>query len=88
MAVQNAERTGELYYIGNTKEENPEFKNENPYESMHYPDAGFSLLALFRYWNTIQYYFPYRNLIDRNWNDVLLEFIPEFLNAPDEIHYR
>ncbi|GGM84239.1 hypothetical protein GCM10010967_15090 [Dyadobacter beijingensis] len=87
-AVKNAERTGEHYYIGNTEEENPEFKNENPYEAMHYPDAGFRLLALFRYWNTIQYYFPYRNLIDGNWNDVLPEFIPKFLNAPDEIQYK
>lgn len=88
IAVKNAERTGEHYYIGNTPDENPEFKNENPYESMNYPDAGFRLLALFRYWNTIQYYFPYRNLIDGNWNDVLPEFIPKFLAAPDEIHYK
>ncbi|SDF12961.1 Peptidase family S41 [Dyadobacter soli] len=88
MAVRNAERTADHYYIGNTPYDNPEFKNENTYESMHYPDAGFRLLALFRYWNMIQYYFPYRNLIDGNWNDVLLEFIPEFLAAPDEIHYK
>lgn len=88
MTVKNAERTGEHYYIGNTPDDNPEFKNENPYESMNYPDAGFRLLALFRYWNMIQYYFPYRKLIDGNWNDVLLEFIPEFLGAPDELHYK
>ncbi|WAC14909.1 S41 family peptidase [Dyadobacter pollutisoli] len=88
MAIKNAARTGKHYYIGNTQDENPEFKNENPYESMNYPDAGFRLLALFRYWNTIQYYFPYRNLIDGNWNDVLMEFIPKFLAAPDEIHYK
>lgn len=88
MTVKNAERTGEHYYIGNTPDDNPEFKNENPYESMNYPDAGFRLLALFRYWNMIQYYFPYRKLIDGNWNDVLLEFIPEFLAAPYELHYK
>lgn len=88
MAVKNAERSGEHYYIGATPDENPEFKNENPYESMHYPDAGFRLLALFRYWNTIHYFFPYRKLIDGNWNDVLLQSIPEFLAAPDELHYK
>lgn len=88
IAVKNAERTKEHYYIGNMPDGNPEFKNENPYESMHYPDAGFRLLAVFRYWNMIRYYFPYRNLIDENWNDVLLEFIPKFLAAHDEIHYK
>lgn len=88
MAIKNAERTGGNYYIGNTPDGNPEFKNENPYASMNYPDAGFRLLALFRYWNMIQYYFPYRKLIDGNWNDVLPEFVPEFIAAPDEIHYK
>ncbi|SEI82168.1 Peptidase family S41 [Dyadobacter sp. SG02] len=88
MAVKNAERTAEHYYVGAMPDENPEFKNENPYESMHYPDAGFRLLALFRYWNMIQYYFPYRNLTDGSWNDVLVEFIPQFLNAADEIDYK
>lgn len=88
MAIKNAERTGGNYYIGNAPDGNPEFKNENPYASMNYPDAGFRLLALFRYWNMIQYYFPYRKLIDGNWNDVLPEFVPEFIAAPDEIHYK
>lgn len=88
MAIKNAERTGQHFYIGNTESENPDFKNENPYPAMHYPDTGFRLLALFRYWNMIQYYFPYKYLIDDNWNDVLTEFIPVFINAPDETQYK
>ena len=87
-AIKNAERTDEHYYIGATPNANPEFKNERVYEAMHYPDPGYRLLALYRYWNMIQYYFPYKNLIDGKWNDVLVEFIPAFLNASDQTQYK
>lgn len=89
MTIKNAERNDSQFYIGSAPESgNPEFKNEDPYPSLTYPDAGFRLLALFRYWNMIQYYFPYKPLIDGNWNDVLTEFIPVFINATNEIQYK
>lgn len=53
--VKNADRPKEHYYIGlEPKVENPIFKNENSYSSMKYPDPGFRLLSLYRYWNIIQ----------------------------------
>ena len=54
---------------------------------MKYPDAGFRLLSLYRYWNIIQYYFPYKNLIEEDWKNVLSEFIPKFLESKDENEY-
>jgi C-terminal processing protease CtpA/Prc len=54
---------------------------------MIYPDAGFRLLTLYRYWNIIQYYFPYKNLIEEDWKNVLGEFIPKIVNAKDETEY-
>ena len=36
----------------------------------------------------IQYYFPYRNLIDENWDDVLKAFIPKIVSANDELSYK
>ncbi len=36
----------------------------------------------------IQYYFPYRELTDKDWNDVLGEYIPRFINATDALEYR
>ena len=50
--------------------------------------TGAGLVALFRYWNIIQYYFPNRHLIDDNWHDVLREFIPQFLSAKDKYEYK
>jgi C-terminal processing protease CtpA/Prc len=54
----------------------------------HNPDAGFRLLALFRYWNIINYFFPYKHLTDKNWDSVLKEYIPSFIKATDRLEYE
>jgi C-terminal processing protease CtpA/Prc len=88
LKVKNANRPKKHYYIGLEPEVgNPYFKNENAYSSMKYPDAGFRLLTLYRYWNIIQYYFPYKNLIEEDWENVLEEFIPKFIKAKDDTEY-
>lgn len=69
------------------KEKNPKFINEDPYTSMKYPDMNYRLLSLFRYWNIIKYYFPYKHLIEDNWDLVLAKFIPIFINAANEKEY-
>ena len=88
LKVKNAKGPTEHYYIGlQPGVGNPDFKNENAYSSMKYPDAGFRLLTLYRYWNIIQYYFPYKNLIEEDWKNVLKEFIPKVNNAKNESEY-
>lgn len=87
--IKNAERKDSCHYVGFVANVgNPIFKNEKAYEDMDYSDANLRLLALFRYWNIIQYYFPYRYLIDDNWHDVLMEFIPQFIDAKSELDYK
>ena len=34
------------------------------------------------------YYFPYRNLIEEEWNKILAEYIPHFIKARDELEYK
>lgn len=86
--IQTAKRSSENYYVRLFPGvENPNLEKENPYHKFDYPDAGYRLLSLYRYWNIIQYYFPYKYLIEENWNDVLGEFIPKFLEAKDETAY-
>jgi hypothetical protein len=73
---------GEQFYISMLPGVgNPEFINENAYVKMPYPDTGFRLLALYKYWNAIQYFFPNKYLTDKNWNVVLKEYIPLFIAA-------
>ncbi|HEX7869084.1 MAG TPA: S41 family peptidase, partial [Chryseobacterium sp.] len=86
--LKNAKRPRENYYVDFFPSVgNPDFKNENAYRKMTYPDEGFRLLSLYRYWNMIQYYFPYKNLIEEDWKGVLKEFVPKFINAKDEKEY-
>ncbi|WP_136482560.1 S41 family peptidase [Cognatitamlana onchidii] len=87
--IQKNRHQGNHYYIGmTTKVGNSEFKNENPYSNMAFPDSGFRLLALYRYWNMMQYFNPNRRLTDKNWNDVLSAYIPKFINAKTELEYE
>ena len=87
--IQANRSQGNHYYISmNPGVKNPDFTNENPYSQMTYPDAGFRLLALYRYWNIIQYFYPNRHLTDKNWNTTLSEYIPQFINAKNELEYE
>ena len=61
---------------------------ELPYDAAPLPDAGRRLLALFRYWNLVEYWFPYRDRIDGDWAAVLPEFIPKLLAAKTRAAYE
>jgi C-terminal processing protease CtpA/Prc len=67
---------------------NPIFQHEDDYASAPYPDAGYRLLALFRYWNAIEYFFPYKYAIGEDWQRVLPAFIPQLVGATDGTQYR
>lgn len=58
-------------------------ENEKPYPHMKLDDTGYRLLSLFRYWNIIEYYYPYKDIIGEDWNEVLVEFIPKFIGGSD-----
>lgn len=49
------------------------------------PDRARRALAAFRYWNAIEYFFPYKDDIGRDWAGVLQEHLPLLLDAdPDQ----
>jgi len=60
---------------------------EKPYADDTYPSREMRLLALFRFWNVIEYFFPYQHLLDRPWDEVLPEMLPRFVEAQDEVEY-
>lgn len=87
--IKNVKRPDESYYIDLSRYSGEvEFKNERTYEKLNYPDVGYQLLCLFRYWNAIEYYYPYKNLLDEKWNDVLKAYIPRFMTASNELKYK
>ena len=80
---------GEHYYIKKHRDAgNPVFLNEDSYSYLNRIEAELRLLALYRYWNMVQYFFPYKHLTDKNWNDVLKEYIPKFVLAETELAYQ
>jgi C-terminal processing protease CtpA/Prc len=67
---------------------NPIFGDEKPYPETPLPDPGLRLVGLFRFWNIIDYWYPYRDLIHGKWDDVLREFVPKVWAASDSTSYR
>ena len=87
--IHNNRNQGENYFIAlHPNVGNPDFTNENPYSNMPYPDSGFRLLSLYRYWNMIEYFFPNKHLTNKKWDNVLKEYIPKFINAKNELEYE
>ncbi|NNE98567.1 MAG: hypothetical protein HKN25_06060 [Pyrinomonadaceae bacterium] len=60
---------------------------EKPYTKMNYPSPEYRLLAAFRLWNAIEHFFPYKDLMEKDWEKTLQEFIPRFEKAKDELEY-
>ncbi|MGA9293318.1 MAG: T9SS type A sorting domain-containing protein [Ignavibacteriaceae bacterium] len=58
------------------------YSNTNAFASENY-----RLLTLFRYWNIINYFFPDKYLMDKNWDSTLVEFIPKIDNASDSLSF-
>jgi len=66
----------------------PNFSNQNLHVDMDFSDTGYRLLGLFRLWNAMKYYFPHLDVLDVEWNDLLLEFIPKMLEDADRLSYE
>ncbi|MTI29882.1 T9SS type A sorting domain-containing protein, partial [Xanthovirga aplysinae] len=67
----------------------PEFEKDKLYHfGESYPVEEKRLLALFRYWNIINYFFPYKDIMDNDWDEVLMEFIPKIVEASDDTSYH
>jgi hypothetical protein len=57
--------------------------HEKVYDSF---SAEIKMLELFRIWNAIEYFYPYKYLLDHDWDDILKKYIPifrEIRNAKD-----
>jgi len=82
--ISTVDRTLAPVYINGV----PNFSNQSPHARMDFSDAGYRLLGLFRLWNAMKYYFPHLDILDVEWNDLLLEFIPKMLEGADRFSYE
>lgn len=61
---------------------------DSAYSEMRYPALPYRLLAAYRYWNAIQYFYFSPMPAGTDWNDVLVESVRAMEAASDSIEYR
>lgn len=84
-----AARTGKQFYVSTASGgSNPSFDHELGYAQIALPDPGYQLLALFRWWNILQYWAPDRDVAGQDWPAVLADFIPKLALAKDTATYQ
>jgi hypothetical protein len=93
---QNRSATGQQFFVSlvpNIK--NPSFDNELSYGGLSLPDSGYQVLALFRLWNMVEYFYPDRNVMADDpvklanyWDNVLKDSIPALALAGNKFSYQ
>jgi C-terminal processing protease CtpA/Prc len=63
-------------------------QKDKTYAEMEFPGAEYRLLGLFRFWNVINLFFPYKHLIDEPWENILPRYIPKFEANKDAADYQ
>jgi C-terminal processing protease CtpA/Prc len=71
---------GMQYYVGFYKSGASYVKNTN-FDTLNYSESNSRILTLFTYWNVIEYFFPYKYLMDQKWDNTLAEMLPFFMLA-------
>jgi hypothetical protein len=84
--IKLAKREPKHYYLSLKKGEIIPTVKEKTY-NVPYPDAGYRLLALFRYWSILEYFSPYKHLNNQPWSSMLKAYLPKFIDASDERNY-
>ncbi len=75
---------GDQYYIKFLRTEGlniPDFQNEKNYPESQYPQTVLRLLSLYRFWNIVEYWYPYKYNLPMPWNTVLQKQLAYFLGA-------
>jgi C-terminal processing protease CtpA/Prc len=85
---QNRNQGRNFYVQQNKNIGNTGYENEKSYPDSIFPSIELRLLGLSRYWNIINYYYPYKYIIGQDWDSVLTEMIPKFKDSNDTISYH
>jgi len=84
--VSSNNATGTYYTHADTTSIRYSGAKEKTYKDKN-GDVNYRLLSLFRAWNVIEYFYPYKYSTSKKWDDVLIAFIPKFIKATTELEY-
>lgn len=79
--------TSKAYAVFPDNDNRVNMSSEYSYPGMKPEDSGMRLLSLYRYWNIIEYFYPYKDITGEDWNQVLRRMIPVFLQGKDQLSY-
>ncbi|MCX2576126.1 S41 family peptidase [Pedobacter sandarakinus] len=65
----------------------PSIVNEKSYRDSIYPSADYRLLAVFRYWNIIEYWYPYKHLLKNFGDSNLQDYLQQAIEVKDQKQY-
>jgi C-terminal processing protease CtpA/Prc len=66
----------------------PTQETRRNYPDKPYPSAAYRALAALQIWAAHNYFYPYKALMNENWDGVLKEFLPRLEAAKDEREYH
>lgn len=76
------------HYVKANKVGGIEIINEKEYKEFDWTKKELRLITLARYWNIIEYFYPYKYATDKKWDDVLTDMIPKFINPKTEEEFH
>ena len=89
VSIRDNRLPGKQFYVSKVSGiGNPSFDHEFGYANVKFPDSGFQLLGLYRFWNIVEYWSPYRDVLGEDWTNILAEFIPRIATAKNIESYE
>jgi carboxyl-terminal processing protease len=85
--IKNNRHQGNSYYVELGKNGNIIEKFKPQIDLQLYPTRNERLLCICQFWNTIEYFFPYKYLTDQNWDAVLNEMVTKSENVRNELEF-
>ena len=61
---------------------------DRPYTEPSYPSVEYRILAAYRIWGAIHYFFAYKDLMDEDWDKIFAGYLPKFIAAKDAREYH
>ncbi len=72
-------RGKDQYYVKYGSVQHAIPSHEKTYDAFPYDDEAYRVMGLFSYWNFVEYFYPYKYAMDRNWDETLRELLPDFM---------
>jgi C-terminal processing protease CtpA/Prc len=63
-------------------------QTDRPYAEPSYPPVEYRILAAYRMWGAIHYFFAYKDLMDEDWDKLFSDYLPKMIAAKDAREYH